>query len=64
MTPYGRVTTASEHTHTIYSVSYSILHVHKMLVFSRWGYNHNKLVADAVGASQGYKKKKGSCGGN
>lgn len=30
-----------------------------MLVFSRWGYNHYKLFANAPGASsQGYKKKK------
>lgn len=30
-----------------------------MLVFSRWGYNHYKLVANDLGASsQGYKRKK------
>lgn len=43
ITPAGRL---------IYSVFYSILHLHKMLVFSCWDYNHNKLFAKCSGASQ------------
>lgn len=42
----------------IYSVFYSILHLHKMLVFSRWGYNHNKLFADALGLHHRVKTEK------
>lgn len=42
----------------IYSVFYSILHLHKMLVFSRWGYNHNKLFANAPGLHHRVKTNK------
>jgi len=42
----------------IYSVFNSILHLHKMLVFSCWDYNHNKLFADALGLHRVKKKKR------
>ena len=51
---YALITPASQLT---YSVVYSILHLHKMLVFSCWGYNHNKLFANALGLHRVKKKK-------